>query len=127
MINRFTYNVICQINGRTHGSNCNTDDIFPDQLFSYLINKLLTLEMHYPHSYISSQTDKNRINKIKVKSSQEIKQVACCQSKSGSTKRRHQRRSNGNSRNHVSFFFCSQCYNTSQTTYQSNKHIIDSR
>ena len=67
MINRFTYNVICQINGRTHGSNCNTDDIFPDQLFSYLINKLLTLEMHYPHSYISSQTDKNRINKIKVK------------------------------------------------------------
>ena len=74
-----------------------------------------------------SQTDKNRIDKIQIKSTEKVIQIATRQPESSRTKRRHQRRSNGNSRNHISLFFGRQGDNSRQTTEKCDEYVINCR
>ena len=94
-----------KIYSRAHRDNSYQYDILPHFLLTILIHKLFALEMHHTHTDKSSQTDEDGVDEIKIECTEEINQIARCQSVTGCTQRRHQRRSNGDTRNHIPFFF----------------------
>ena len=102
-------------------------NIFAYRLFPFLVYKLLALEMHHPYTKESSQTDKYRIDEIKIERSQEVYQIARRQSISSRTKWRHQSGGNGNTGNYVSFLFCRECHHTGQTTHQCDEYVVNRR
>ena len=120
------YNSKCQINRRAHGKHHNQNDVFTYGLLTGFIYKLFSLEMHHTNSEESSQTDKNRIDEVKIKSTQEINKITGGQPVTCRTKRWHQCSSNGNARNHISFFLGRESHHACQTTKKCDEYIINS-
>ena len=114
-----------QIDSGTHGQDSNQDDIFTYFLLPVLIHKLLALEVHHAHAQESGKTDKHGINEIKIECTEEINQVTRCQPVACRTERRHQSRSNGNTRNHISFLFGRERRHTCQATHQGDEYVIN--
>ena len=120
------YNSKCQINCRAHGKHYNQNDVFTYGLLTGFIHKLFPLEMHHTNTEESSQADKNRVDKVKIKSTQEINEITGSQPVTCRTKRRHQCSSNGNTRNHIPFFLGRESHDTCQTTKKRDEYIINS-
>ena len=120
-------NAKSQINSRAHGNNDNKDNVFANRFFPILIYKFFSLKMHHPHTEKGSQTDKDRIYEIEIKSTEKVNQVAGCQSISCRTKWRHQCSGDGNTRYHISFLLGRESHNTGQSTEESYKNIINGR
>ena len=116
-----------QINSRAHRQHNNQNDVFTHHLLACLIHKFLTLEVHHPHTDEGSQTDKYGVDKVEVECTQKVNQIARCQTITCRTKGRHQRRSNGNSRNHISLLFGRQGDNSRQTTEKCDEYVINRR
>lgn len=87
---------------------------------------VVAIVMHHTNTEESSQADKNRVDKVKIKSTQKINEITGSQSVTCRTKRRHQCSSNGNTRNHISFFLGRESHDTCQTTKKRDEYIINS-
>ena len=85
------------------------------------------LEFHKPYSQESGKAYEHGVDEIEIESSQEIKQIAGCQSESGSTEWRHQCCSDSHTRYDITFLLCSHSHYTSKTTDQGYEYVIDGR
>ena len=120
-------NAECQINSRAHRQNHNQDDIFTHRLFTVFINELFPLEMHHTHTDKSCEANEYGIYEVEVKGSQKIDQITGSQPVTCRTKRRHQCRSDSDTRNHVPFFFRRKSHHTCQTTEKCDEYVINCR
>ena len=116
--------VITQEKARHDREKNNDTHVTSHDLFPLFIQENFLRIFQQTNDDKRSQTDKNRIDKIQIKSTEKVIQIATRQPESSRTKRRHQSRSDSYTRNHVTLTLCRARHDSGQTAEESDQYIV---